>query len=65
MSAVDKRFKLARIEAGFSQRVLAVRLGVSEHVVSKWETCRLVPDKEMRGRVAALLFKAPYEIFPR
>lgn len=53
MSAVERRFKLARIEAGYSQRMLAVRLGVSEHVVSKWETGRLVPNAAMRERVAA------------
>ena len=65
MSAVDRRFKLPRIEAGLSQRELALRLGVSEHIVSKWETGRVVPDPQAREQVAATLGKRPFEIFNR
>lgn len=65
MNTVDRRFKLARIAAGYSQRTLAVRLGVSEHIVSKWETGRLTPDAAMRNRVAVELGKQTWEIFAR
>ncbi|MCX6996484.1 MAG: helix-turn-helix transcriptional regulator [Kiritimatiellaeota bacterium] len=65
MRTMDNRFKLARIQAGLSQRDLALRVGVSEHLVSKWETGRLVPDAATRERVAAVLGKRSWEIFSR
>ena len=63
MNADDVRLKLARIKAGKSQRDLALATGVSEHMVSKWETRRLSPPREIQEKIAAVLGVKRWEVF--
>lgn len=60
----DRRLKIARISAGLSQRDLALAVNVSEHLISKWETRRLSPRRDLQERIAAVLSVRRWEIFP-
>ena len=51
----QERLKELRKEKGYSQKVLAARLGVSQQAVGKWETGRSSPDPATLARLAALL----------
>ena len=59
----DKRLKVARIEAGLTQFQVAVAAGVSEALVSKYETGRLTPPRDVQVRIAGALGKARWEVF--
>ena len=56
--------KLARMECGMTQLDLAQRLGVSEKMISFWETNRCKPRIEEAVDVARILAIAPERIFP-
>lgn len=56
--------KLARINSGYTQFDLAKELGISEKLISAWETQRAVPLPDMRHRVAKILGKESEQLFP-
>lgn len=47
--------KIARMRAGLRQVDLAGALGVSESLVTKWETKRSRPKKEMLKKICTIL----------
>ncbi|HHY32380.1 MAG TPA: helix-turn-helix transcriptional regulator [Firmicutes bacterium] len=51
--------KLARMKAGLRQIDLAVALGVSESLITKWETGRAKPGGRFLERLAQLLGTEP------
>ena len=50
-----ENLKAIRLQKGFSQEELAVRLHVVRQTISKWEKNRSVPDAELLIRLAELL----------
>lgn len=58
----DFRFKSARLEAGITQRELALILGIPEHVISKIETGRVRPPRELAAQLGAILGRHPFEL---
>lgn len=64
MNCVNTTLKFARISRKLRQIDLARDLGVSENLVSAWETNRAMPLPVMRYRVAELLGVTPGELFP-
>ncbi|MBU4460478.1 MAG: helix-turn-helix domain-containing protein, partial [Verrucomicrobia bacterium] len=61
--ATNKRMKAARALRGLTQRDLAERIGRREIDVSRIETGRVQPDREIRQRIAAMLRVSTFEIF--
>ena len=59
----DVRLKVARIATGLSQFELAQRVGISESTISKIETRRVNPAREVQQRIAVALGKARWEVF--
>lgn len=59
----DMRLKVARIAAGLNQFALAQRVGKSESTISKIETRRVTPTRDVQERIATALGKARWEIF--
>ena len=59
----DMRLKVARIAAGLSQFELAQRVGISESTISKIETRRVIPTRDIQERIATTLSKARWEVF--
>jgi len=59
----DMRLKVARIGAGLSQFELAQRVGTSESTISKIETRRVTPARDVQQRIAATLGKQRWEVF--
>ena len=59
------RLRAARVVLGMTQLQLAEQVGLQEIQVSRYETGRAKPTPELKARIAALLKKAPYEIFER
>ena len=59
----DKRMKLARIEAGLSQFELGAAVGVPESLISKYETRRFNPPRDVQERIAGRLGKKRWEVF--
>ena len=62
---VNVVLKLKRQELGLSQRQLADLVGVHENVVSRWETGRQRPSKELGDLVATIVELPAWELFPR
>jgi len=60
----NNRLKAARVEKGLTQLQLAELLSVKEIEVSRLETGRATPDPEMKRRIAEILNKPAYELFP-
>ncbi|MBU2035263.1 MAG: helix-turn-helix transcriptional regulator [Candidatus Omnitrophota bacterium] len=63
MTRVNTALKLARINRNLKQIDLARELGVSENLVSAWETSRSIPLPNMRYRIAKVLGSTPEELF--
>ena len=63
MKQFNMRFKIARLEAGLTQKELAETTGVSESKITKIETGRRAPDREFAQRLAELLGKPAGELF--
>jgi len=59
----DVRLKVARIAAGLNQFELAQRIGISESTISKIETRRVTPARDVQQRIAAALGKQRWEVF--
>lgn len=59
----NERLREARIAVGYSQHDLATLVGVSEHTITKWETGRSTPEREMQVRVAEALNVKRWEVF--
>lgn len=58
-------FKLARLSAGFAhQRDLAAVAGLSEMQICRIETGRWNPPAEVRQRLAGILGRPTFEVFP-
>lgn len=55
--------KMARVNCGFTQYDLAKELGISEKLVSAWETNRATPLPDMRYRIAKVLGSTPEQLF--
>jgi len=54
--------KTARAAKGWTQRDLAEQAGCSEPLVSKIETGRATPDRELKERLARLLEIETWEV---
>ena len=65
MARVNTALKLARINQNLKQIDLARELGVSENLVSAWETSRATPLPDMRYRIARFLGSTPEELFKK
>jgi transcriptional regulator with XRE-family HTH domain len=63
MARVNTALKLARINCNLKQIDLARQLGISENLVSAWETMRATPMPDMRHRIAKVLNTAPEQLF--
>ncbi|MFC1674609.1 helix-turn-helix transcriptional regulator [Candidatus Omnitrophota bacterium] len=63
MIRVNTALKLARISRNLRQIDLARELGVSENLVSAWETSRAIPLPDMRYRIAKVLGSTPEVLF--
>jgi len=61
MSA-DIRFKIARQVAGLTQLKLAEAVGVREALITRIESGRARPNREMAERIAQALGKRPFEL---
>ena len=48
---ITKRLRQLRGEAGFSQRVLGEKLGVSQQTVAGWESGRTAPNRRYVARL--------------
>ena len=57
--------KLRRMQAQMTQFELARQLGVSESLVSRWETWRGRPDPRLAQAAASILGGSTVELFPR
>ncbi len=62
--AINTRLKAARVGKGLTQLQLAEQAGMREIDISRMETGRTTPSLEVKQRIAALLEKPPFEIFP-
>lgn len=60
----DLRLKLARLEARLTQYELGAAVGVPESLISKYETRRITPPREVQERIADRLGKKRWEVFP-
>lgn len=59
------RLKLARIESGLSQKELALRVGVSQQTIAKWELGLTTPSEFTQIRAIENELDAPAKsIFP-
>jgi len=56
------KFKLARMKAGLTQLELAKKLGVSESLITKWETGRGKPRGVKLEMLAQVLNVKPEEL---
>lgn len=60
---IGKFIALCRKEQGFTQAMLAERLGVTDKAVSKWETGRGLPDVSLYREICAVLDISLNELF--
>ena len=51
---LGKRLKELRTQSGFSQEMVAERIGVSRQAVTKWESGRTIPTAENLAALAQL-----------
>ena len=60
------RLKIARMAADLTQHKLSEESGVTEQLITRLETGRLMaPPPEVRARIADVLGVRPFEIFER
>jgi len=57
-----QRMKAARMMSGMTQFDLAQRVGCSEALISKIETGRARPDRELKERIACVLAIKTWEV---
>jgi DNA-binding XRE family transcriptional regulator len=57
------RLKAARVLLGLTQLKLAEKIGAKELDISRFETGRAVPSREIKQRIADLLQKPTFELF--
>jgi len=57
-----QRMKAARMIKGLTQLDLAQRVGCSEALISKIETGRTSPDRELKERIACILEIEKWEV---
>jgi len=58
----DLRFKIARQVSGLTQQQLADAAGCRESLISRIESGRTRPDREIAERIAKHLGKRPFEL---
>lgn len=47
-----KRLKAARLEAGYTQEQVAIKIGIKQNTISKYETGNLEPNLETLAKMA-------------
>ena len=57
------RLKAARVLLGLTQLNLAEKIGAKEFDISRFETGRAVPSREIKQRLAEVLQKPTFELF--
>jgi len=62
---IGRRIKELRKEKGLSQGALALRLGLTQQAIGKWETGRSAPDYYMLVRLARALEVEPDTLFEK
>jgi transcriptional regulator with XRE-family HTH domain len=60
----NNRLKAARVGKGLTQFQLADLIGKQEIDISRFETGRASPDADTKQRIAEILEKPAYELFP-
>lgn len=60
---IGKFIASCRKEQGFTQTVLAEKLGITDRAVSKWETGRSLPDASIMPELCGLLNIQLSELF--
>lgn len=61
--AANTRLKAARVLMGMTQLALAEKVGAKEIEISRIETGRVSPDRDLKGRIAEVLRKPTFELF--
>ena len=61
--ATNLRMKAARVMQCLTQMQLAQKVGTKEIDISRIETGRLLPCRELKQRIAEALHKPTFEIF--
>ncbi len=59
----NRRMAAARVLMGLTQRELGQRVGRREIEISRIETGRSAPGRELKERIAAVLGKPTFELF--
>ena len=60
---INNRLKAARVLKGVTQRQLAELVGTREIEISRIETGRCEPDRQLKEKIAAVLEKPTFELF--
>lgn len=61
--AENRRLAAARVLKGITQRKLAELVGTREIEISRIETGRCEPDRQLKEKIAAVLEKPTFELF--
>ena len=61
--AENRRMAAARVLKNITQRKLAELVGTREIEISRIETGRVIPDEQMKQRIALVLQKPTFELF--
>mgnify|MGYP006277319991 CR=1 FL=1 len=61
--ATNTRLKAARVEKGLTQLQLAGMIGKKEIDISRYETGRSHPNREIKRQIAEILGKPTFELF--
>lgn len=61
--AANNRMKAARVLKGMTQLQLAELVGTREIEISRIETGRVMPDAQVKQRIALVLQKPTFELF--
>lgn len=62
---IGKFIASCRKEQGFTQAVLAEKLGITDRAVSKWETGRSLPDTAETNRIIKRFLRSDATIYER
>ena len=60
---IGRRLKGLRQEAGLSQSALALRMGITQQAIAKWESEKSTPDYHMLVKLADALGVSPDRLF--
>ena len=55
----------ARVNAGYTLKELAEKIGISSHTMWAYEQLRCMPNDMTAGKIGRSLKKFPYELFPK